>query len=84
MLMAPAQDVLHAVLAVELVGVDAHGGHSHAGGHDGDGGVPVGAGVALDAPDVVDQLGIVQEGVGDEFCPQGIAGHEDCFGEIAH
>ena len=81
---ADAQDVLHAVLAVELVGVDAYGGHSHTGGHDGDGGVPVGAGVALDAPDVVDQLGIVQEGVGDEFCPQGIAGHQDCFGEIAH
>ena len=37
----------------------------------------------MDAPDVVDQLRAVQEGVGDKFGPQGIAGHEDGLGEIA-
>ena len=80
---ADADDVVHAVLGEQLIGVDADGGHPHAGGHNGDGYILVGAGIAVDAPDVVDQPGVVQEGVGDELGPQGVAGHEDGLGEIA-
>ena len=42
--------------------------------HNGDGHILVGAGIAVNAPDVVDQPGAVQEGVGDELGPQGVAG----------
>ena len=78
---AHADDVLHAVLGVQLMGVDADGGHSHAGGHHGDGHALIGAGVALDAPDVVHQHGVFQEGFGDELGAQGVAGHQNGFGE---
>ena len=58
---ANPDDILHAVAGEQLVGVDADGGHAHAGGHDGDLHAFVGAGVALDAPDIVHQHGVFQK-----------------------
>ena len=75
-------DVLHAVAVEQLVGVDADGGHTHAGGHDGDLHAFVGAGVALNAPAVVDQHRIFQESFRDELGAQRIAGHEHGFAEV--
>ena len=80
---AHADDVLHAVLGVQLVGVNADGGHSHTGSHHGHRHTLIGASVALDAPDVVHQHGVFQEGFGNELRAQGIAGHQDGFGECA-
>ena len=65
------------------MGIDADGGHAHTGGHDGHPGALIGAGVALDAPDIVHQLGVFQERLGDELGPQGIAGHQNGFCECA-
>ena len=65
------------------MGVDADGGHSHAGGHHGDGHALIAPVVALDAPDVVHQHGVFQEGFGDELGAQGVAGHQNGFGKRA-
>ena len=65
------------------MGVDADGGHAHAGSHDGNLDALIGAGVALNAPDVVHQHRIFQEILGDELRTQGIAGHQYGFGKIA-
>lgn len=80
---ADADDVLDAVLGIELVGVDGDGRHAHAAGHHGDGHALVGAGVALHAADVVDEDGVFKKGLGDELRAQRVAGHEDGFREIA-
>ena len=40
------------------------------------------AGIALNAPDIVHQLGIGQIGLGNHFGPQGISGHEYGLGKI--
>ena len=77
-----ADDILHAVAVEQLVGVNADGGHTHAGGHDGDLDTLVGAGVALHAPDVVDEDGVFQEILGDEFAAQRVAGHQYGLAEI--
>ena len=50
---AHPDNILHTVAVIQLVGVDADGGHTHTGGHDGDLDALVGAGIALNAPDVV-------------------------------
>ena len=65
------------------MGVDADGWHTHAGGHDGDLHALVGAGVALHAPDVVDQHRVFQKILRDEFGAQRVAGHQHSFGEIS-
>ena len=75
---AHPQDVLHTEHIVKLMGIDADGGHPHAGGHD----APVGPGIALNAPDVVHQNGVLQEGLGNELRTQGIPGHQNGFAEI--
>jgi len=80
---ADAQDVLHAVDREQLPRVNADGRHTHAGGHDGDAHAVIGAGVALNAPDVVDEHGIGQEIFRDEFRAQRIAGHQDSLSEVA-
>ena len=80
---AHADDVLHAVEVVQLVGVDTDGRHAHAGGHHGDALALVIAGVALHAADVVDHHGVLEEGLGDELRAQRIAGHQHGTGEIA-
>ena len=76
-------DVFHIVLGVKLIGVDADGGHTHAGGHDAHRGAFIEAGIALNAPDVVHQLQFRQEILRDELGPQRVAGHQYGFGEIA-
>ena len=80
---ADTENVFHAKDVVELVGVYADGGHSHAGSHNGDLDAPIGAGIALDAPDVIYQDGIFQEGFRNELGPQGIPGHEDGLAKVA-
>lgn len=74
---AHPDDVVHIVEMVELVGVDADGGHAHAGGHHGHRCSAVSAGVAVDAPDMIDQPGVFQKCFGDEFGPQRVAGHQN-------
>ena len=80
---ANPDNILHAVAVIQLVGVDADGGHTHAGGHDGNLHAFVGAGMSLDAPDIIDQHRVFQKVFRDEFGPQGVAGHQDGFAEIA-
>ena len=79
---ADAHDVLHPVGAEQLPGINADGGHAHAGGHDGDLDALIGAGVALDPPDVVYQHGVFQKMIGDILGTKGIAGHQDRLAEI--
>ena len=80
---ADADDVLHAVVGVELVGVDGDGRDAHAARHHAHAHALVGAGVALHAADVVDKLRIFQKGLRDELRAEGVAGHEHGLGEIA-
>ena len=80
---ADTDDVLNAVAVEQLVGVDADGGHTHAGGHDGNLDALVGAGVTLNTTDVIHQDGVLQEVLSDELGAQGIAGHEDGLAEVA-
>jgi len=79
---ADADDVIHIILREQLIGIDTDGRHAHAGGHDGDLDTLVGAGVALHAPDVVDEDGVFQEILGDEFAAQRVAGHQYGLAEI--
>ena len=80
---ADAHDVLYAVDREQLPRVNADGRHTHTGGHDGDAHAVIGAGVALNAPDVVDEHGIGQEIFRDEFRAQRITGHQDGLSEVA-
>ena len=79
---AHPQDVLHAEEVEQLIAVNADGGHAHAAGHDAHRHALVGAGIALDAADVVDQPPVLQIGLRDELAAQGIAGHQHRFGKI--
>ena len=74
-------DVLHAEEVEQLVGIDADGRHAHAGGHDGHLHAFVPAGIAVNAPDVIDQDGIFQKMLRDELGAQGIAGHQHGLAE---
>ena len=76
-------DVVHAVAGEQFMGVDADGGHSHAGGHDGDLHTLIGAGIALNAPDVVHQHRVFQKVFRNELGAQGIAGHQHGLAKIA-
>ena len=78
---ADTDDVLHAEEVEQLVGVDADGGHAHAGGHDGDLDALIVAGVALNAADIVHKNGVFQEIFSDELGPQGVAGHQHGLAE---
>ena len=80
---AHPDDVVHIVAGEQLVGVDADGGHAHAGGHDGDLHPLVGAGIALDAPDVVHQHRVLQEVLRNELRAQGVAGHKHGLAEVS-
>ena len=80
---AHPDNVLHAVAIVKLVGINADGGHTHARGHDGDLHTLVGAGIALDAPDIVYKNGVFQEVFGNEPGPQRVAGHQYRLGDDA-
>ena len=80
---ADADNIIDIVEIEKLIGIYAYRGHAHAGRHDGDGLSVISSGIALNAPDIVDKAGIVDKILGDIFRPERIAGHEDCFGEIA-
>ena len=80
---AHADDIFHAIEIEKLIGIDADGGHAHAGGHDGDPFAVIGAGIALHAPDIIDQPGVGQEIFRNEFGSQRVAGHQHRGGEIA-
>ena len=80
---ADPDDVLHTVAVKQLVGVNADGGHAHAGSHHRDLHALVGAGITLDAPDVIDQNGIFQKVFRNELGTQGVAGHQHGFTEVA-
>ena len=79
---ADAHNVLHAERVVQLMGIDADGGHTHTGGHDGDPNALIGAGVALHAADVVDKDRIFQKMFRNVFGAQRIARHEHGLAEI--
>ena len=80
---ADADNIIDIVEIEKLIGIYAYRGHAHAGRHDGDGLSVISSGIALNAPDIVYEAGVVEKSFGDIFRPERIAGHEDCFGEIA-
>ena len=73
---ADADDVVNIVEVVQLVAVNADCGDAHAGSHYGHGNALPGAGVTLNATDIVYENGIFKEGFCDELCTKGIAGHK--------
>ena len=76
-----ADDLLYAEEVEQLVGVDADGGHSHAGSHDGNLDALVVAGVTVDTTNIVYQNGIFKESLCNKFGAQGIAGHQNGLAE---
>ena len=75
-------DVLHTVAGEQLMGIDADGGHAHAGGHDGHPDALIKAGIALNAPDIIHKHRIFQEIFRDKFGTQGITGHQDGLSKV--
>ena len=80
---ANPDDVLHAVAIEQLMGVNTNGRHTHAGGHDGHPDALIGAGIALDAPNIVHQHRIFQKVFRNEFAAQGVTGHQHSLSKIA-
>ena len=78
-----ADDVFHAVEIVQLIGVNADGGHAHAAGHDRNALALVKTRVALHAADVVDEFGVGEISVRDEFGAERVAGHQHGAGKIS-
>lgn len=76
---ADPDDVLHAVAIEQLMGVNTDGRHTHAGGHDGHPDALIGAGIALDAPNIVHQHRIFQKVFRNEFAAQGSPGISTVF-----
>ena len=66
-----------------ISGINADGRHAHAAAHHADGAALIGAGVAVHAADVGDKARVLEEGLGNEFGAQRVAGHQDGLGEIA-
>ena len=58
---ADADDVLDAVLAEQLVGINADGRHAHAAAHHADGAALVGAGIAVHTAHVGDEARVLEE-----------------------
>ena len=73
---ADADDVVHIIEVEKLPAVYADGRHTHAGGHNGDGDAFPGAGVALNAADIVHQNRVGEKILRNEFGTERIAGHE--------
>ena len=78
---ADTDDVLHTEEVKQLVGIDADGGHTHAGGHDGDFDTLVVAGVAVDTTDIVYKNRVFKEVFCNKPGAQGIAGHQNGLAE---
>ena len=78
---AHTDDVLDTKEVEQLMGIDADGGHAHAGGHDGDLHTLIVAGVALNTTDVVHQNGVLQEILCNKLGTQRIAGHQNSLAE---
>ena len=79
---ADAHDVLHAEDRVQLPGINADRRHAHTGGHDGNFHAVIRSGVALHTAHVVHEHGVFQEIFCDEFCAQGISGHQNRLAEV--
>ena len=80
---ADPDNIFYIIEIIQLMGINAHGGHAHAGGHHGDSGSLVGAGVTLNTPDIIDKYGIFQIGFRNESGTEGVSGHQYGFGEVA-
>lgn len=80
---AHADDGLHVVEVVQLVGVDAYRGAAHAVAHDADAAAAQHAGVAQHAAHLVEEHGVLQVVLGHEFHAQRIARHNDGLGNLA-
>ena len=76
-------NVLDIIAVEQLIGINADGRHAHAAGHDRYFLSLIGTGKSQHTSDLIDTLVILQIGFGDEFGPERIAGHQDCFGKIA-
>ena len=79
---AHADYLLNAVEVKELVGIDAHRGHTHAAAHDGDALILIVAGVAEHIAHGVHADCVRKKVLRDELCPQRVSGHEDGLGDI--
>ena len=78
-----ADDVLDAVLGVQLIGIDADGRHAHAAAHHADGAALVSTRIAKHTAHIGDEARIFKKGLRNEFGAQGVPRHQDGFGKIA-
>ena len=78
-----AENLFHAVKVVQLIAVDAHGGHPHAAAHDGNPLAPVGTGISQHIPHGVEADRVFQIGFRDIFCPKRVSGHQNGLGDVA-
>ena len=72
---ADADDIFHAEETIQLIGINADGGHAHAARHHADGHAVIGAGVALHTAHVVDKVRVFQKVFRNEFGAQRVARH---------
>ena len=80
---ADADDVLYIVELEQLIGINADGRHTHAAAHHADGTALVSAGKAKHAAHAGHLTDILEEGIRNEFCTQGIARHQNGLCKIA-
>ncbi|SCJ40217.1 Uncharacterised protein [uncultured Blautia sp.] len=80
---ADADDGIHTEELVQLIAVNTHRGHAHTVAHDGDALALVGAGVAQHVPDGVEAHHLLQIVVRHVLGPQGVAGHQHSFCNLA-
>ena len=79
---ADTDDILYTEEVVELIGIDTDRGHTHTARHYRDGNALVSAGVTLNSAHVVNESGILEEGLGYEFRTERISGHKNCLCKI--
>ena len=80
---AHADDGLHVVEVIKLVGVDANAGDAHAVAHHADALAIVGAGETQHATHIVKLNRVLEEVLGHELGAQGVASHDDGLGYFA-
>ena len=76
---AHAHESLDAVILDELVDVDREARHAHARAHHRHALALVGPRIAEHVAHIVEALGLLEEGLGDELGPQGVPGQEDAL-----